>query len=108
MRRNESMTIKGIATLMANLLNANRYYPMMVQLLLGGVDKHGPGIYSLDPLGGSIEETRVSATGSGSPMAYGILEDQYREDITVKEGLNLTIRAIHNATRSEEHTSELQ
>jgi proteasome beta subunit len=106
MRRNESMTIKGIATLMANFLNANRYYPMMVQLLIGGVDKHGPAIYSLDPLGGSIEETRVSATGSGSPMAYGILEDQYRENMTVKEGLDLTIRAIHNATKRDSASGE--
>ena len=91
---------------MANFLNANRYYPMMVQLLIGGVDKHGPAIYSLDPLGGSIEETRVSSTGSGSPMAYGILEDQYREDLTVKEGLNLTIRAIHNATKRDSASGE--
>jgi len=106
MRRNESMTIKGIATLMANFLNANRYYPMMVQLLIGGVDKHGPAIYSLDPLGGSIEETRVSATGSGSPMAYGILEDQYRENMTVKEGLDLTIRAIHYATKRDSASGE--
>ena len=106
MRRNESMTIKGIATLMANFLNANRYYPMMVQVLIGGVDKHGPAIYSLDPLGGSIEETRVSATGSGSPMAYGILEDQYRENMTVNEGLDLTIRAIHNATKRDSASGE--
>jgi len=106
MRRNESMTIKGITTLMSNFLNANRYYPMMVQLLIGGVDKNGPGIYSLDPMGGSIEETRISATGSGSPMAYGILEDQYREDMTVTEGLDLAIRAIHNATKRDSASGE--
>ena len=106
MRRKESMTIKGIATLMANFLNANRYYPMMVQLLIGGVDKNGPGIYSLDALGGSIEETRISATGSGSPMAYGVLEDQYREDMSVKEGLDLAIRAIHNATKRDSASGE--
>ncbi len=106
MRRNESMTIKGITTLMSNFLNANRYYPMMVQLLIGGVDKNGPGIYSLDAMGGSIEETRISATGSGSPMAYGILEDQYREDMTVKEGLDLAIRAIHNATKRDSASGE--
>ncbi|KKG12174.1 proteasome subunit beta [Methanosarcina sp. 2.H.T.1A.6] len=106
MRRNESMTIKGITTLMSNFLNANRYYPMMVQLLIGGVDKNGPGIYSLDPMGGSIEETRISATGSGSPMAYGILEDQYRENMTVKEGLDLAIRAIHNATKRDSASGE--
>ena len=106
MRRNESMTIKGIATLMSNFLNANRYYPMMVQLLIGGVDKNGPAIYSLDPLGGSIEETRISATGSGSPMAYGVLEDKYREDMNVEEGLDLAIRAIHNATNRESASGE--
>ncbi|WP_292390948.1 archaeal proteasome endopeptidase complex subunit beta [Methanosarcina sp. UBA5] len=106
MRRNESMTIKGIATLMSNFLNGNRYYPMMVQLIIGGVDKNGPGVYSLDAMGGSIEETRISATGSGSPMAYGILEDQYREDMTVKEGLDLAIRAIHNATKRDSASGE--
>jgi proteasome beta subunit len=106
MRRNESMTIKGIATLMSNFLNANRYYPMMVQLLIGGVDKNGPAIYSLDAMGGSIEETRISATGSGSPMAYGVLEDQYKEDMAVKEGLDLAIRAIHNATKRDSASGE--
>ena len=106
MRRNESMTMKGIATLMSNFLNANRYYPMMVQLLIGGVDKNGPAIYSLDALGGSIEETRISATGSGSPMAYGVLEDQYKENMTVKEGLDLAIRAVHNAIKRDSASGE--
>ncbi|HII00674.1 TPA: archaeal proteasome endopeptidase complex subunit beta [Methanosarcinaceae archaeon] len=106
MRRNESMTIKGITTLMSNLLSANRYYPMMVQLLIGGMDKNGPSIYSLDPLGGSIEETKISATGSGSPMAYGVLEDHYREDMTVEEGLDLAVRAIHNSMKRDSASGE--
>ncbi|MCQ1537160.1 archaeal proteasome endopeptidase complex subunit beta [Methanosarcina sp. KYL-1] len=106
MRRNETMTIKGITTLMSNFLSANRYYPMMVQLLIGGVDKNGPSIYSLDPLGGSIEETKISATGSGSPMAYGVLEDHYRENMTTEEGLELAIRAIHNAMKRDSASGE--
>lgn len=101
MRRNEAITIKGISTLMSNVLNGNRYYPMMVQLLIGGVDKNGPSIYSLDALGGSIEETKITATGSGSPMAYGVLEDQYTEDMSIKEGTNLAIRAIHNSMKRD-------
>ncbi|MDD3041842.1 MAG: archaeal proteasome endopeptidase complex subunit beta [Methanosarcinaceae archaeon] len=101
MRRNETMTIKGISTLMSNVLNGNRYYPMMVQLLIGGVDKNGPSIYSLDALGGSIEETKVTSTGSGSPMAYGVLEDQYTKDMSIKEGTDLAIRAIHNAMKRD-------
>lgn len=106
MRRNETMTIKGITTLMSNFLSGNRYYPMMVQLLIGGVDKNGPSIYSLDPLGGSIEETKISATGSGSPMAYGVLEDHYRGNMNTEEGLDLAIRAIHNAMKRDSASGE--
>ena len=91
----------GLATLLSNILNSNRYYPFAVQLLLGGVDKNGPGLYSLDAMGGTIEETKAVSTGSGSPIAYGVLEDHYKEDMTVDEGAKLSIRALHNAMKRD-------
>ncbi|MBP2029439.1 proteasome beta subunit [Methanohalophilus levihalophilus] len=101
MRRQEPMTIKGITTLLSNILSGQRYYPFMVQLLIGGIDKNGPAVYSLDALGGNIEETQAVATGSGSPMAYGVLEDRYRDDMNVDEGVDLAIRALHNAMKRD-------
>ncbi len=101
MRRQESMTIKGITTLLSNILSGQRYYPFMVQLLIGGMDKKGPAVYSLDALGGNIEETQAVSTGSGSPMAYGVLEDRYRDDMNVEEGVDLAIRALHNAMKRD-------
>ncbi|UGV41351.1 archaeal proteasome endopeptidase complex subunit beta [Methanococcoides orientis] len=106
MRRQESVTIKGIATLLSNLLSGQRYYPLMVQLLIGGFDKNGPAVYSLDALGGKIEETKAVSTGSGSPMAYGVLEDRYKEDMTVDEGVDLAIRALHNAMKRDSASGE--
>lgn len=106
MRRQEPMTIKGITTLLSNLLSGQRYYPLMVQLLIGGVDKNGPGMYSLDAIGGTIEETKAVSTGSGSPIAYGVLEDRYKEDITVEEGVGLAIRALHNAMKRDSASGE--
>lgn len=106
MRRQESMTIKGFSTLLSNLLSGQRYYPLMVQLLIGGVDKNGPNIYSLDALGGTIEERRAVSTGSGSPIAYGVLEDRYREDMAVDEGVDLAIRALHNAMKRDSASGE--
>ncbi len=106
MRRQETMTIKGITTLLSNMLSGQRYYPLMVQLLIGGVDKNGPGIYSLDAIGGTIEETKVVSTGSGSPIAYGVLEDRYKENITVEEGVGLAIRALHNAMKRDSASGE--
>ncbi|HUV82527.1 MAG TPA: proteasome subunit beta, partial [archaeon] len=54
MRRQENMTVRGSASLLSNILAGNRYYPFMVQLLIGGFDKNGPNIYSLDALGGQL------------------------------------------------------
>ena len=101
MRRKEPVTIKGMTTMLSNVLNSNRYYPYTVQLLVGGVDKNGPSLYSLDAMGGMIEETKAVSTGSGSPIAYGVLEDNYVSGMTVNEGAELAIRALHNAMKRD-------
>lgn len=101
MRREESMTVKGVVSLLANILSGNRYYPYYVQLLVGGVDKNGPNIYSLDAVGGTIEERKAVSTGSGSPMAYGVLEDRYVDKMSINEGVELAIRALHNAMKRD-------
>ncbi len=101
MRREEPMTVKGIVSLLANILSGNRYFPYYVQLLVGGVDKNGPGVYSLDAIGGIIEEKKAVATGSGSPMAYGVLEDRYVEKMPIDDGVELAVRALHNAMKRD-------
>lgn len=101
MRREEPMTVKGIVSLLANILSGNRYFPFFVQLLVGGVDKNGPGIYSLDAVGGMIEEKKAVATGSGSPIAYGVLEDRFVENMPIDEGVELAVRALHNAMKRD-------
>jgi proteasome beta subunit len=101
MRREEPMTVKGIVSLLANILSGNRYYPYYVQLLVGGVDKNGPGVYSLDAIGGIIEEKKAVASGSGSPMAYGVLEDRYEDNMPIDEGVELVVRALHNAMKRD-------
>ncbi|MBU3967646.1 MAG: archaeal proteasome endopeptidase complex subunit beta [Euryarchaeota archaeon] len=101
MRREEPMTVKGIVSLLANILSGNRYYPYYVQLLVGGFDKNGPSVYSLDAIGGIIEEKKAVSTGSGSPMAYGVLEDRYIEKMPIDDGVELAVRALHNAMKRD-------
>ena len=79
----------------------------MVQLLLGGVDKKGPQLFSLDALGGNIREQKVVATGSGSPTAYGVLEALYNPEMTVEEGAKLGVRAIHNAMKRDSASGDV-
>lgn len=101
MRRQEPMTVKGSSSLLSNILSSVRYFPFLVHLIVGGVDKNGPSIYSLDALGGQIEERKVVATGSGSPIAYGILEDRYTEKMPIEDGVDLAIRALHNVLKRD-------
>lgn len=94
------MPVSAAARLIANLLFSSRYSPLITQVLIGGVDDTGSHVYSLDPFG-SLTEEKCVATGSGSPIAYGVLEDQYREDATVEELLPVVVRAVHSAMKRD-------
>jgi len=105
LKRNSPMPVESCATLTANILAGRRYYPYWVQLVIGGVDRKGGSVYSLDLAGGSIPDKYVS-TGSGSPYVYGVLEDHYKEDIQVGPAVDLAIRAVHVAMRRDSATGE--
>ena len=96
MGRNREMTIKAAAALLSNILSSNRYYPYMAMLIIGGADADGFHVVTMDPVGGSDDETYTS-TGSGSPMAYGVLEDGYKDGLTKEEGMRLAVRAVRAA-----------
>ncbi len=101
MRRGKPMTIEAIATLLSNILNSNRYYPYFVQLMVGGVDRTGANLYSIDALGGQIEERLATSQGSGSPIAFGVIEDRYDEKMSVDAALDIAIRALSSAMKRD-------
>ena len=46
------------------------------------------------------------STGSGSPVAYGILEDEYRSGMTVKEVVPIAIKAVSAAIKRNAGTGD--
>ncbi len=105
-RRQEPMTVKAMTTLLSNVLNGQRMFPYLVQLLVGGIDRKGPHIYSVDPFGGNTDEREIAATGSGSPIAYGVLEDKYSADISLEEGIALATQALRSAMKRDSASGE--
>lgn len=95
-----SMPVGSAARLISNVLISSRYAPLLAQILVGGMDDSGPHVFSIDPFG-SITEEKCVATGSGSPIAYGVLEDSYKQDATIKEMLPVVVRAIDSAMRRD-------
>lgn len=92
--------VNSAARLVANMLFSNRYLPLITQVLVGGVDETGAHVFSLDPFG-SLTEEKCVATGSGSPIAYGVLEDKYKEGMTVEEALPIVVKAVNSAMKRD-------
>ena len=90
------ITVRAAATLLSNILQGSKYYPYMNQFILAGFDKE-PVVYSMDPLGGFDVKDKFYSTGSGSPFAYGVLEAEFKENMTVEEATALVMKAIKTA-----------
>jgi proteasome beta subunit len=99
------MSVSSAARFVANLLFSNRYVPLEIEALIGGLDDSGPHVFRLDPFGTLIEEKCVS-TGAGSPMAYGVLDDKYKEDVAVEELLPVIVKAIDAAMKRNAGTGD--
>lgn len=68
----------------------------MADILVGGYDKQGPALFNIDMFG-SVEEKTYVTTGSGSPVAYGLLEEEYRDDLNVEDAKVIALRAVKAA-----------
>ena len=104
LKHGRKMTVEAASTLLANILSNYKYYPFFVQLLVGGVDEK-PRVYSVDMLGGVTEED-ITATGSGSPIAMGVLEEMYVKDGSVKDNAPIAARAVGAAMKRDAGSGE--
>jgi len=98
----KEMSVKALATLTSNILHGSRFMPYFGWFLIAGHTGR-PGLYSVDMAGG-VTEDKFTAAGSGMEFAFSILESEYREDILLKEGVRLALKAIKAATRRDVFT----
>ena len=92
----EPISIKSLTRLTSLIFHQNRGYPFMADILVGGFDNYGPALFNIDMFG-SVEEKSYVTTGSGSPVAYGLLEEEYKEDVTVDGAKIIALRAVKAA-----------
>lgn len=87
------ISVKAMAKLISNMLFQHRMVPYLMETLVGGIGEEGKALYSLDPMGSLIPDNYVSS-GSGAPIAMGVLEAEYEGDMMLEEGRDLALRAI--------------
>ena len=95
LRRGFPLTVKESARLIANLAYSGlkNYQPYFVELLVAGVDQEGGHIFSAD-MSGAITSEDFASSGSGSPIAYGVLESVYNKEITNDQAREIATKAV--------------
>jgi proteasome beta subunit len=94
------ISVRGAANLISNIMYARRFFPYIVQLVVGGYDSR-PRLYSFAPDGSLMEEEKFYSSGSGSPMAFGVLEHDYRKGMSIEKGKKLVADAIRSAVQRD-------
>ena len=85
-----------VAKMMSNMMYERRYFPLLTQVIVGGVvDK--PIMYTLDPLG-SVLPDDYAAVGTGAEMALGVLDPQFKSNMSKDEAVDLAKRAVRSAS----------
>jgi len=95
--REQSVTVHTAAKLMGSMLFERRYFLYIAQTIVGGIDEGGARLFVLDPLGSVIED-KFTAVGSGSEIAMGLLETEFKEGMSIEEGKGLARKAVKAAS----------
>jgi len=89
----------SIAKMMSVIMFERRFFPLLTQVIVGGIDKK-PEIYTLDPLG-SVLPDDYAAVGTGAEMALGVMDSEYRANISEQSAKELAIKAIKSSIQRD-------
>ncbi len=89
----------SVAKLMSVIMFERRYFPLLTQVIVGGINEK-PEIYTLDPLG-SVLPDDYAAVGTGAEMALGIIDAEYKPNMSEEKAKELAVRAIKSAIQRD-------
>jgi proteasome beta subunit len=89
----------SIAKLMSVIMFERRYFPLLTQVIVGGINEK-PEIYTLDPLG-SVLPDDYAAVGTGAEGALGIMDAEFKPNMSEEAVTELASRAIRSATQRD-------
>lgn len=89
----------SVAKLMSVIMFERRYFPLLTQVIVGGINQK-PEIYTLDPLG-SVLPDDYAAVGTGAEMALGVIDGEFKPDMSEEKVRELATRAIRSAIQRD-------
>jgi proteasome beta subunit len=104
-RTGRETTVREAANLLANFVYSNirkfSLIPGISHFIVGGKDSAGFHLYDLSPDGSIVEVDDYISSGSGSVMAFGVLETLYKKGLSVDEGIKLAAKCVNAAVQRD-------
>lgn len=100
LRNKERISVAGASKILANMIYSYKNMGLSMGTMIAGWDKRGPGLYYVGDDGTRVSNNMFSV-GSGSTYAYGVLDSDYRWDMTDNEAYELGRKAIYHATHRD-------
>lgn len=96
-RAGREATVREAANLLCTwIYNLIRSTGGVAHFIVGGFDEK-PQLFDIYPDGSIMEQAEFIASGSGSVFALGVLESQYKKNMTQEEGVALILKAVNAA-----------
>lgn len=104
-RTNRTVTVKEAVNLLSSMVYNNirkmSMIPGISHFIVGGKDKLGIHLYDIGADGSVTYIDDYTSSGSGSVMAYGVLETLYKQGLTVEDAITLGAKAINAAVQRD-------
>jgi len=75
--------------------------PFGVSMIFGGVDKSGSRVFGTHP-SGTYRGYRARTEGAGRETVFGILKDEYRNDLSLPDTTKLTVKCLFKALEARQ------
>jgi len=104
LRNGKRITVKAASKLLANITSSYRGYGLSMGTMVTGVDEDKKaGLFYVDNDGVHLAG-KILCVGSGGTFAYGVLDSNYRWDMTDDEAKELGQKAIAHATHRDAYS----
>ncbi|MBS3136566.1 proteasome subunit beta [Candidatus Woesearchaeota archaeon] len=104
-RTGQKSSVKEVVSLLGNMVYSNirkfSVIPGLSHFIVGGADSHGYHLYDVGADGSILGVEDYVSSGSGSVMAYGVLEALYTSDLNAEKAAELCKKAINAAVQRD-------
>ncbi len=101
----KTTSVKEVANFLSGVIyNSIRQFsaiPSVAHFVLGGKEGERFMLFDVYPDGSLTEIDDFVSSGSGSVMAYGVLENDYKKGLTVADGVKLALKSLNAALRRD-------